>query len=468
MLYTGACAAPKIVDSVNGAADGAIFNLEAELDPRNPDNVLYSLIAARYGPKYRYEPLSAGTVSFRAVINLYAVLRVDRRRPHDPAGDPRRGSGTGRNHPSFFGHPYTCDGHQLEGYPAMCSPQQSLGRLERRCGRRAHRTGSTSARSPADRAEDGAGHHAVPPAVAHRTRHRCRRRGPRDRPRAHVPRVERAQLRARRDGHVRRVRVLHHAQLRRAHARARRRPRAPDPRAARRSVHVIDRPTVATALTVAVLVAAVLGAAVYGLVFRPLRHAPPLARVVASLGVFLYLASVMALRVEPGRRGRGVAPARLAAADRRRPRGERGDPGVRLRAARARGRAHRVLVAVFRLTRFGLATRAGAEHETGLTLMGISPSRLGFAELDHRHGDRRPRHHPLRGRVGPARPGRDEPARGPRARGRAARRPVELRHHAGERARDQHGRGRARARSRPAPTGSATGCHAADSPPRSP
>jgi branched-chain amino acid transport system substrate-binding protein len=128
MLYTGACAAPKIVDSVNGAADGAVFNLEADLDPGNPDNVLYQLIAARYGPKYRYERLSAGTVSFRAMINLYAVLRtiggddVTRARVLEAFR-------TGRNHPSFFGHPYTCDGHQLEGYPAMCSPQQSLGRL---------------------------------------------------------------------------------------------------------------------------------------------------------------------------------------------------------------------------------------------------------------------------------------------------------------------------------------------------
>ena len=40
-------------------------------------------------------------------------------------------------------------------------------------------------------------------------------------------------------------------------------------------VHVIDRPTIATALTIAVLIAAALGVAVYGLVFRPLRHAPP-------------------------------------------------------------------------------------------------------------------------------------------------------------------------------------------------
>jgi branched-chain amino acid transport system substrate-binding protein len=128
IMYTGACAAPKIVDSVGGAADGAIFNLEADLDPDHPDNVLYRLITSRYGPKYGYEAVSAGTVSFRAVMNLYAVLRsiggddVTRARILETFR-------TGRNHPSFFGHPYTCDGHQLEGYPAMCSPQQSLGRL---------------------------------------------------------------------------------------------------------------------------------------------------------------------------------------------------------------------------------------------------------------------------------------------------------------------------------------------------
>lgn len=144
-------------------------------------------------------------------------------------------------------------------------------------------------------------------------------------------------------------------------------------------VHVIDRPTIATALTVAVLVAALLGALVYALVFRPLRHAPPLARVVASLGVFLYLESVMALRV--GQSGGGAVSLRL---DSLLP-----TDAVRVGSARIPQYAFvllglaialtLVLSLVFRLTRFGLATRAGAEHETGLTLMGISPSRLGFA-----------------------------------------------------------------------------------------
>jgi branched-chain amino acid transport system substrate-binding protein len=28
--------------------------------------------------------------------------------------------------PSFWGHPYTCDGNQVPGMPALCAPQQVL------------------------------------------------------------------------------------------------------------------------------------------------------------------------------------------------------------------------------------------------------------------------------------------------------------------------------------------------------
>ncbi len=129
MMYTGACAAPKIIDSVNGAADGAIFNLEAELDPSNPDNVLYREIAARYGPKYGYEEQSAGTISFRSLINLYSVLR-DLGADHVDRTSILRRFRAARNRPSFFGHAYTCDGRQLDGYPALCSPQQTLGEIK--------------------------------------------------------------------------------------------------------------------------------------------------------------------------------------------------------------------------------------------------------------------------------------------------------------------------------------------------
>ena len=28
--------------------------------------------------------------------------------------------------PSFWGHPYTCDGNQVPGLPSLCAPQQVL------------------------------------------------------------------------------------------------------------------------------------------------------------------------------------------------------------------------------------------------------------------------------------------------------------------------------------------------------
>ena len=129
IMYTGACAAPKIIDSVGDAAEGSIFNLEAELDPEHPDNALYQAIAKRYGADDGYDALGAGTVSFRAMINLYAVLRDLGAENITPAAI-LEAFRTGSDHPSFFGHPYTCDGRQLPGYRAMCAPQQSLGVLE--------------------------------------------------------------------------------------------------------------------------------------------------------------------------------------------------------------------------------------------------------------------------------------------------------------------------------------------------
>src|SRR5690349_15355887 len=59
---------------------------------------------------------------------------------------------------------------------------------------------------------------------------------------------------------------------------------------------LLARPTVASALALAVLLGTVVGLLVYGLVFRPLRHSAPLARVVASLGLLLYLQEVVRLR----------------------------------------------------------------------------------------------------------------------------------------------------------------------------
>jgi branched-chain amino acid transport system substrate-binding protein len=128
IMYTGACAVPTILESVGDAAEGAIFNLEAELAADNADQTLYVAVAERYGEQYDYEFQGAGTVSFRAVMNLYMLLReigADNATREAILGELR----AARDAPSFYGHPYTCDGEQLEGYPSMCAPQQTLGVL---------------------------------------------------------------------------------------------------------------------------------------------------------------------------------------------------------------------------------------------------------------------------------------------------------------------------------------------------
>ncbi len=144
------------------------------------------------------------------------------------------------------------------------------------------------------------------------------------------------------------------------------------------SVHIVDRPTVFTALIISGVVAALLGAVVYGLVFRPLRDSPPLARVVASLGLFLYLQSVMQLRVT----AQGASSASLPLTSLL-PDGvvHIGDAVVPVASFVLAGLAVLVAIAlwsVFRFTRFGLATRAAAEHEKGAILTGLSPDRLGY------------------------------------------------------------------------------------------
>ena len=124
--FTGACAAPAITTQVgNDVTEGAIFNVEGTIDRANPspDQTLYSAVLARFGGD-GLDPVGAGTVTFRAVMNLYRVLG-------GIEGDITPATITEAlrspvDTPSFNGHPYTCDGRQFEGLAAMCSPHQVL------------------------------------------------------------------------------------------------------------------------------------------------------------------------------------------------------------------------------------------------------------------------------------------------------------------------------------------------------
>ena len=141
-------------------------------------------------------------------------------------------------------------------------------------------------------------------------------------------------------------------------------------------IHLLETPTMFTALLVAVLLSAGLGAATYWLVFRPLRRAPALASVVASLGLMLYLQEVVRLNFP---KGSAATVVRLGVL-----------PEQPVRFLGTAVTANRLLLvlfvvvatlllsALFRFTRFGLQTRAASSSQKGAMLIGISPDRIGL------------------------------------------------------------------------------------------
>ncbi|HJV09187.1 MAG TPA: branched-chain amino acid ABC transporter permease, partial [Acidimicrobiales bacterium] len=127
--------------------------------------------------------------------------------------------------------------------------------------------------------------------------------------------------------------------------------------------------TVAFAISLAV--AAGIGLVAYLLVFRPLRAAPALAGLVASVGLMATLQALIVLRFSAG--GRPVpailpaGPIRVLGND---------VPRDRLLLAAIVVAAGVGLWAVYRFTRFGLASRAASDDTTGVALLGRSPDRL--------------------------------------------------------------------------------------------
>jgi branched-chain amino acid transport system permease protein len=126
------------------------------------------------------------------------------------------------------------------------------------------------------------------------------------------------------------------------------------------------------ALSLTLVVSAVMGALFHLLVFRPLRHAPPLAKVVASVGLLIVLQAVVVLRF--GGTARPVQPI-LEKTPVDLPR----DTTIPQDQLVLAGLVILLAVgfwALFRFTRFGLATRAAAENEKGAVTLGFSPDFL--------------------------------------------------------------------------------------------
>jgi branched-chain amino acid transport system permease protein len=141
-------------------------------------------------------------------------------------------------------------------------------------------------------------------------------------------------------------------------------------------VHLINRPTVVTAIIASTILAMAVGAVVYLLIFRPLRPAPALARVVASLGLMTYLIGIVGLRFE----GSSATSLNI---DGPLPSGLTTIAGVNAPADRWWLAIIAVVIAtalwaMYRFTAFGLATRASAENDEGALLIGLAPTPIGL------------------------------------------------------------------------------------------
>src|SRR5207249_2819944 len=129
----------------------------------------------------------------------------------------------------------------------------------------------------------------------------------------------------------------------------------------------------APGLVVTLLVCALVGVLMEVLVFRPLRTAAPLAKLVASLGILLSLQSAMLLSF-------GTSPKTPHDIL---PRGSVTVYGVPIPANRfwLAGIVIGItvlLMILYRWTRFGLATRAASENEVSGMLAGLSPNQLSL------------------------------------------------------------------------------------------
>jgi branched-chain amino acid transport system permease protein len=128
------------------------------------------------------------------------------------------------------------------------------------------------------------------------------------------------------------------------------------------------------AFAIAIAMSVLIGLMIHFLVFRPLRNAAPLGKVIGSVGVMLYLQGVAQLNFG----GSGRQPASII-------------PTKPLRNFLGLGRPFPVstlwavgiaiaigvgLYLLFKYTRFGIATRAAAGNEKGAVLLGYSPQFL--------------------------------------------------------------------------------------------
>src|SRR4051794_28677737 len=122
-----------------------------------------------------------------------------------------------------------------------------------------------------------------------------------------------------------------------------------------------------TAFILTLVCMAVIGALVDAIAFWPLHNASPLARLASSLGVLLVLQAIIAVGISTqSRDAPNILPGGSVTIF------DRAVPIDRLLMAGIAIAVALVIAALYRWTRFGLATRAAAENDVSAMLVGLS------------------------------------------------------------------------------------------------
>ena len=121
----GACALEEVVEAAGDSIEGVIFGSEGPSEQTIEGDIFDEVTA-----KYATLPAQAtGTVGFRGMMNLYDILLelgadgITKEAIRDVVANAV-------DRPSYWGHPYTCDGNQVPGLPALCAPQQTYMTVE--------------------------------------------------------------------------------------------------------------------------------------------------------------------------------------------------------------------------------------------------------------------------------------------------------------------------------------------------
>jgi branched-chain amino acid transport system substrate-binding protein len=121
LYVTGACGAPGLLAAAGDAADGVLSVDDLQLPSSTSDKDVKLFLSVLKSAGLTSVPLDEpAQVGANEIMNIWRVFNTI------PAGKLTTASilkafRTGRSQPNFMAHPFTCDGKQLAGSPAVCN-----------------------------------------------------------------------------------------------------------------------------------------------------------------------------------------------------------------------------------------------------------------------------------------------------------------------------------------------------------